>query len=132
MKATWFAGDVKDGLICSTGFAVLTPQKAACPKFVSYLTQSNSLTDRVTAASIGTAYPAIAESRLGSFHVAIPPLDEQAAIVEHLDQASSSIAAAIARARRQIELLEEYRTRLIADVVTGQVDARRAAGRRAD
>ena len=31
------------------------------------------------------------------------------------------------RARRQIELLEEYRTRLIADVVTGKLDVREAA-----
>ncbi len=85
LKATWFAEDVKDDLICSTGFAVFTPRKAVWPNFVGYITQSNALTDRVTAASVGTAYPAIAESRLGAFHVALPPLDEQAAIVEYLD-----------------------------------------------
>ena len=33
----------------------------------------------------------------------------------------------ISRARRQIELLQEYRTRLVADVVTGQLDVREAA-----
>ena len=38
-----------------------------------------------------------------------------------------NIDTAIARARRQIELLEEYRTRLIADVVTGKLDVRAAA-----
>ena len=32
-------------------------------------------------------------------------------------------------ARRQIELIQEYRTRLIADVVTGQLDVREAAAR---
>ena len=127
LKATWFAEDVKDDLICSTGFAVFTPRKAVWPNFVGYITQSNALTDRVTAASVGTAYPAIAESRLGAFHVALPPLDEQAAIVEYLDGATAGIDAAIARARRQIELIQEYRTRLIADVVTGRVDARAAA-----
>ena len=37
------------------------------------------------------------------------------------------IDAAIDRARRQIELIQEYRTRLIADVVTGQLDVREAA-----
>ena len=35
----------------------------------------------------------------------------------------------MARARREIELLAEYRIRLIADVVTGQVDVREAGGR---
>ena len=34
----------------------------------------------------------------------------------------------ISRARRQIELLQEYRTRLIADVITGKLDVCKAAG----
>ena len=37
------------------------------------------------------------------------------------------IDAAIARARRQVELMQEYRARLIADVVTGKLDVREAA-----
>ena len=56
-----------------------------------------------------------------------PPSAEQAAIVEHLEQAMSTANAAIARAQRQIGLIEEYRARLIADVVTGKLDVREAA-----
>ena len=56
-----------------------------------------------------------------------PPSAEQAAIVEYLERATSAANVAIARARRQIELVEEYRTRLIADVVTGKLDVREAA-----
>ena len=41
-------------------------------------------------------------------------------------------APAIARARRQIKLIEEYRTRLIADVVTGKLDVREAAAQLPD
>ena len=62
-----------------------------------------------------------------SFRVVVPPLAEQQMIVVFLDKANSRIEAAIDRARRQIELLEEYRTRLIADVVTGKLDVRAAA-----
>ena len=40
---------------------------------------------------------------------------------------TANIDAAISRARRQIELLREYRTRLIADVVTGKLDVRETA-----
>ena len=58
----------------------------------------------------------------------IPPLAEQAAIVAYLDKQTAAVDAAMARARREIELLSEYRTRLIADVVTGQVDVREAVG----
>ncbi len=55
-----------------------------------------------------------------------PPLAEQAAIARHLYKATADIDAAMENARRQVELLREYRARLIADVVTGRVDARRA------
>ena len=127
LKAVWFAEEVNDALICSTGFAVLTPRRATAPKFVSYVVQNNAFTDRVTAESVGIAYPAIAENRFRSFYVCVPPLAEQAAIAAYLDKQTAAIDAAITRARREIDLLSEYRTRLIADVVTGQVDVREVA-----
>ena len=64
---------------------------------------------------------------VGAITLGWPPEPEQAAIVEHLDQATADIDTAITRANRQIELLNEYHTRLIADVVTGKLDVREAA-----
>ena len=43
-----------------------------------------------------------------------------------LVEATANIDTTIARARHQIELMEEYRTQLIADVVTGKIDVREA------
>ncbi len=65
--------------------------------------------------------------KLRAHRFPFPPLAEQTAIVEHLDKAAAEIDAAIARTRRQIDLVQEYRTRLIADVVTGKLDVRKAA-----
>ena len=56
-----------------------------------------------------------------------PSMQEQRAIVEHLGNATANIDASITRARRQIELLQEYRTCLISEVVTGKLDVRDAA-----
>jgi len=53
-----------------------------------------------------------------------PPLPEQAAIVTHLDNATSGLDKHIERTQRQIGLLREYRARLVADVVTGKLDVR--------
>ena len=61
--------------------------------------------------------------------VYLPPTLEQNAIVAYLDRANSNINTAAGRARRQIELMEEYRTRLIADVVTGKIDVTRTQAR---
>ena len=67
-----------------------------------------------------------------NFRIIVPPLTEQKNIVAYLDKATADIDAAIARARRQIELVQEYRTRLIADVVTGKLDVREAAAQPPD
>ena len=61
------------------------------------------------------------------FRLPIPPLPEQAAIVRYLDEITADIDTAIDTTRRETELLNEYRTRLIADVVTGKLDVREAA-----
>jgi type I restriction enzyme S subunit len=71
-------------------------------------------------------------SIIGNCFVAFPPLPEQTAIVEYLDAQTAKIDAAIAATRREIELLREYRTRLIADVVTGKVDVREVAAKLPD
>ena len=78
----------------------------------------------------GTAKSTVDSLRLPmlqNFPVALPPLPEQHAIVENLEGATVGIDTAIGLARRQIELMEEYRTRLIADVITGKLDVREAA-----
>ena len=52
---------------------------------------------------------------------------EQDAIIAHLDEATVTYDQAIAAAQSEITLIQEFRTRLIADVVTGQLDVRAAA-----
>ena len=64
--------------------------------------------------------------------ITMPPPSEQHAIIEYLDNTTADINAAIDRAHRQIELINEFRSRLIADVVTGQLDVRQAAEQLAD
>ncbi|GAB4178710.1 MAG: restriction endonuclease subunit S [Terrimicrobiaceae bacterium] len=53
-----------------------------------------------------------------------PPIEEQKTILAHIQAKTTEIDQAIIRAEREIELMREYRTRLISDVVTGQVDVR--------
>jgi len=74
--------------------------------------------------STKTALPSMTQQDLGNHPVALPPLDEQQSIVQFIKDESQLIDQAITRAQREIELMREYRTRLISDVVTGQVDVR--------
>jgi len=56
-----------------------------------------------------------------------PPVEEQTAIAAYLEKATADIDAAIDNARRQVEFMTEYRSSLIAHVVTGKLDVRAAA-----
>lgn len=59
--------------------------------------------------------------------VILPPASEQRQLVDSMDQSTSAVGEAISTAEREIALLREYRTRLIADVVTGKLDVRGVA-----
>ena len=59
----------------------------------------------------------------------VPPLSEQEGIVQHLEKATANIDSAISRLEREVELLREYRARIVADVVTGKLDVREAAAK---
>ena len=63
-------------------------------------------------------------TRYGRIRIPLPRLNEQVAIMKYLKRVTEEIDAGINRAHRQIELVQEYRTRLIADVVTGKLDVR--------
>lgn len=56
--------------------------------------------------------------------ILLPPLNEQNQIVDHINTIASIIDEAKKTYEKKIELFLEYRTRLISDVVTGQIDVR--------
>ena len=82
--------------------------------------------------SIAAAQPGLAVERILNLYLPVPHLQEQKNIANHIEGATADIVAAVARARRQMELVQEYRTRLIADVVTGKLDVREAVAQLPD
>ena len=82
--------------------------------------------------SIAAAQPGLSVERVLNLWLPVPPSEEQAVITTSIEQQTAGADIAIDRARRQIELLREFRTRLIADVVTGKLDVREVASRLPD
>ena len=82
--------------------------------------------------SIAAAQPGLAVERILNLWVAVPPVDEQVRIAKNIGSTSATVDAAITRASSQIELVQEYRTRLISDVVTGKLDVRHVAAQLPD
>ena len=61
---------------------------------------------------------------LKQIFLAMPPLEEQETLLDFIESRTAEINAAIERTQREIELIEEYRTTLIAQAVTGKIDVR--------
>ena len=114
--------------VCVGEFLVLRPQEST--QDANYLKQflrSKSIIDVISASAFGAKMPRADWMFIGGMKQLLPPLSEQTAIVEYLDKVTADIDAKIAHARRQTDLIREYRARLIADVVTGKLDVREAA-----
>ena len=65
--------------------------------------------------------------QFGQILVLVPPLHEQQVVVNFYQGAVVDTERVINQTRHQIDVLQEYRIRLIADVVTGKLDVREAA-----
>ena len=91
---------------------------------MGYLLDSPQIAHQKSCMGRGITIMHVYGSQLKYLWLALPPPAEQAQIARYLEEATTEVSNAIDRAQRQIDLMDEYRTRLIADVVTGQLDVR--------
>jgi type I restriction enzyme S subunit len=90
------------------------------PKWCYYLLRSIAKAEHAGKSAV----PGVDRKDLFQIIVAVPSVDEQLEIAMSIEAESQDLNDAIAAAQREITLLREYRTRLIADVVTGKLDLR--------
>ena len=77
----------------------------------------------------GSTKGALTCEDLKRFKLPVPPVSEQSRLIELIAVETSAVSTAISRLTREIDFLREYRTRLVADVVTGKLDVREVAAR---
>ncbi|MGI8549047.1 MAG: restriction endonuclease subunit S [Gemmatimonadaceae bacterium] len=95
------------------------------PRFIYYLLVDMDLKRFDT----GSANPTINRNILHPEPVAWAPIEEQTRIASFLDRQLQQSDRVIRGVLVSIARLSEYRTRLVADVVTGKLDVREAAAR---
>jgi type I restriction enzyme, S subunit len=92
-------------------------------KFLFYRMFSKGLIDVVDSSTYGTKMPrANWDNFISHLLIAFPKsLAEQEAIVEYIDGKLEGIYSTIAKIEKEIKLIQEYRTALIGEVVTGKI-----------
>jgi type I restriction enzyme S subunit len=99
----------------------------ALARFVLYYLQSGLLGIQIALLSKGGAQGFLGLGQIRNLQVAMMPANEMEDIVQALDLRLRDYDGLIAALRNSIDLVTEYRTRLVADVVTGKLDVREAA-----
>lgn len=125
LRAVWPVSGSVEGLVASTGFAVISPRSAVYPPFLSWYLQSDRFVQEVVARSKGVSYPAINPSDLGATVVTFPTRSQQRAIADFLDVETSRIDALISKKGSVLGLLDDRFRSLVRLAVTGQGDAER-------
>ncbi|MBM9538745.1 restriction endonuclease subunit S [Desulfobulbus alkaliphilus] len=110
--------------VCVGEFLVLRVTGKVSADFLEQKLRSKRLIDLINSSTFGAKMPRADWTFIGNLKIAYPPEIEQREILKHIQEKTAEIDQAINRAQREIELMREYRTRLISDVVTGQVDVR--------
>jgi type I restriction enzyme S subunit len=121
-------------ILCDLIYRLRVRAGAVVPEFLIYQLLSRvgrGQIERDARGSSGTM-PKISQGHIKSWRILCPPAEEQQRIVDSIEGKCAPMNTAISRLEREIELLREYRTRLVADVVTGKLDVREAAARLPD
>lgn len=135
-------------LVCGYHLALLRPREGLVHgSYLLRALQTPAVAYQYHVSANGVTRYGLSHDAIKSVLLPVPPLPEQAAIVRFLDHADRRIRRYIRAKQKLITLLEEqnqanihraitrggllseYRTRLIADVVTGKLDVREAAAK---
>lgn len=121
-------GEIEGCLHQNHVFAVRPDQKRLLPEFLALVTESRHGRSyfEVTAKKT-TNLAATNSTKVREFPLFLPSVFEQTLILKEVDEKAAVIREALAQAEHELNLLRDYRTRLIADVITGKLNVQVAA-----
>jgi type I restriction enzyme S subunit len=125
-KVGLFEGNAADEITFASYLVRLRARPEHSPIWLNYLLNSTGFWSYARSQALVSLHQAnLNSSRYARMVLPVPPTrQEQETIVDAIRLQAGALELAVSRVKREIELLREYRTRLVADVVTGQVDVR--------
>lgn len=112
--------------IVSPAYIVLSLNNTLDSHYANYLFRSRCMVDQylVISRGVGSIQRNLYWSALKRVVVPIPSKKEQMEIVEYLDGLNNKFDATIKKLTEEVAVLEEYKNKIIADIVTGKIDVR--------
>lgn len=105
---------------CLAGGDIVVARHSQNPSFLNYALGSSYCQSQKSSGKAKLKVVHISATQIGNILVAVPPLPEQKAIADYLDEKCSEIDVTIADKQKQLETLDEYKKSLIFEYVTGK------------
>ncbi|BBL58857.1 hypothetical protein MKFW12EY_24700 [Methylomonas koyamae] len=113
------------GVVCAYHLGLLRPDLNQLKgEFLFYAIGSSQVAEQLHVLATGVTRYALSKHDVKNAVIPLPPIEEQKSICTWIKNESGPLDDAIRSASEEIKLILEYRDRLIADVVTGQIDVR--------
>lgn len=113
-------------IVCGYHLAILRPDsEEILGGYLMRVLQTRAIAYQLHVQARGVTRFGLTLNTIKSLCIPVPPIDQQTQMIEFIEQAASKIDRQIDRTNRHALFLEEYRERLMADVVTGQYDVRK-------
>jgi type I restriction enzyme S subunit len=116
----------QNGVFHNNFFSVNYDNKRVYKEFLVCYLQNSAIKNHLLMLAGTTTIPDLNHSEFLSTQFLLPPFEEQVKIVAFIESQSNKIDRAVSRIEKEIALLQEYRTALISEVVTGKIDVREA------
>jgi type I restriction enzyme S subunit len=99
-------------------------KKNVLPELILNQLQSSYIKNKMAVESVVAAQPNISMENIGNFQIFLPPIHEQVLLLKFIKEEAKSFDTLISKYQKQIDLMQEYRTSLISQAVTGKIDVR--------
>ena len=121
----------KQGGVISPDYSVFRKRAAISMEYYESVLKSSACRRelRIRAKGLVEGFWRLYTDDFYDIRLPVPPFEEQKEIMSAMNIETAALTTAIARTEREIALMQEYRTRLTADLVTGKLDVREAAAK---
>jgi len=120
-----YVSDSLDNVICAYHLTLIRPKHSHINgEYLFRAISANSIAHQFKIAANGVTRYGLSQNAIKNAVITLPPKDEQKKIISYIKDKLFKIDRSIQKIEEEIELLKEYRTSLVSEVVTGKIDVR--------
>ena len=108
----------------NSGIFLVRPTNSYLSDYLYWVLSSKVFSGYYEFTSIGSTIQHLYQNTFENFHFPIPPISEQTKIIQYLENRITEIDLLMKKQQRMVALLNEHKSSLVSEAVTGKIDVR--------